>query len=93
MISRRLGLSLADIEVELSTLRHDQGPTAADWRSIGARMRAALAAKIAMRQRTLNDCIGCLWLERCAFYNRTTGRARRPRASFFVREHSVGFRE
>jgi len=74
MISQQLGLSLAEIEAELSTLRHDQAPTAADWRAIGARMRAVLAAKIAMMQRTyelLDGCIGCgcLSLERCALYN------------------------
>lgn len=74
MISQQLGLSLAEIEVELSTLRHDQAPTAADWRAIGARLRTALTAKIAMMQRTcelLDGCIGCgcLSLERCALYN------------------------
>lgn len=74
MISQQLGLSLAEIEAELSTLRHDQAPTAADWRSIGTRMRAVLAEKIAMMQRTyelLDGCIGCgcLSLERCALYN------------------------
>lgn len=74
MISQQLGLSLAEIEVELATLRHDQAPTAADWRAIAARMRAVLAAKIAMMQKTcelLDDCIGCgcLSLQRCALYN------------------------
>jgi MerR family transcriptional regulator, redox-sensitive transcriptional activator SoxR len=74
MISQQLGLSLAEIEAELSTLRRDQAPTAADWRAIGARMRGVLAAKIAMMQRTyelLDGCIGCgcLSLERCALYN------------------------
>lgn len=74
IISQQLGLSLAEIEAELATLRHDQAPTAADWRAIGARMRGVLAAKIAMLQRTselLDGCIGCgcLSLDRCALYN------------------------
>src|SRR5215469_10847027 len=52
LIAQQFGLSLAEIEAELSTLRHDQAPTAADWRAIGARMRHVLATKIAMLQRT-----------------------------------------
>jgi len=74
LIAQQFGLSLAEIEAELSTLRHGQAPTAAEWRAIGARMRDVLAAKIAMMQRTvelLDSCIGCgcLSLERCALYN------------------------
>jgi MerR family transcriptional regulator, redox-sensitive transcriptional activator SoxR len=74
LIAQQLGLSLAEIEAELSTLPQGQAPTAADWRAIGARMRGALAAKIAMLQRTyelLDGCIGCgcLSLDRCALYN------------------------
>lgn len=74
LIAQHLGLSLAEIEAELATLRHDQAPTAADWRAIGARMRGVLAAKITMLQRTcelLDGCIGCgcLSLDRCALYN------------------------
>jgi MerR family redox-sensitive transcriptional activator SoxR len=74
LIARQLGLSLAEIEAELATLPHGQAPTQAEWRTIGARMRDALAAKIAMLQRTqelLDGCIGCgcLSLDRCALYN------------------------
>jgi MerR family transcriptional regulator, redox-sensitive transcriptional activator SoxR len=74
LIAQQFGLSLAEIEAELSTLPHGQAPTAADWRVIGARMRDVLAAKIAMLQRTselLDGCIGCgcLSLDRCALYN------------------------
>jgi MerR family transcriptional regulator, redox-sensitive transcriptional activator SoxR len=74
LIAQQLGFSLAKIAAELSTLRHDQAPTAADWRAIGQRMRGVLAAKIAMLQRTqelLDGCIGCgcLSLDRCALYN------------------------
>jgi len=74
LIAQQLGLSLSEIEAELSTLSHDHAPTLAEWRAIGARMRGALAAKIAMLQRThelLDGCIGCgcLSLDRCALYN------------------------
>src|ERR1700733_4416967 len=74
LIAQQLGLSLAEIEEELATLRHDQAPSGADWRAIGARMRGALAAKIAMLQRTselLDGCIGCgcLSLDRCPLYH------------------------
>jgi MerR family redox-sensitive transcriptional activator SoxR len=74
LIAQQLGLTLSEIEAELSTLPRDQAPTVSDWRAIGARMRGALAAKIAMLQRThelLDGCIGCgcLSLDRCALYN------------------------
>jgi MerR family transcriptional regulator, redox-sensitive transcriptional activator SoxR len=74
LIAQQFGLSLAEIEAELSTLRHGHAPTAADWRAIGVRMRGVLARKIAMMQRTvelLDGCIGCgcLSLRRCALYN------------------------
>jgi MerR family transcriptional regulator, redox-sensitive transcriptional activator SoxR len=74
LIAQQLGLSLAEIEAELATLPRSQAPTAADWRTIGTRLRGVLAAKIAMLQKTcelLDGCIGCgcLSLERCALYN------------------------
>lgn len=74
LIAQQLGLTLSEIEAELSTLPFGRAPTLADWRAIGARMRGVLAAKIAMLQRThelLDGCIGCgcLSLERCALYN------------------------
>jgi MerR family redox-sensitive transcriptional activator SoxR len=74
LIMQQLGLSLSEIEAELSALPHGQAPTAADWRVIGARMRGVLEAKITMLQRTnelLDGCIGCgcLSLDRCALYN------------------------
>jgi MerR family redox-sensitive transcriptional activator SoxR len=74
MIAQQLGLSLSQIEAELSTLRHDRAPTSADWRAIGTRMRAVLAARIATMQKTyelLDGCIGCgcLSLDRCGLYN------------------------
>jgi len=74
LIAQQLGLTLTEIETELSTLPQGRAPTPADWRAIGARMRSALAAKITMLQRThelLDGCIGCgcLSLDRCALYN------------------------
>lgn len=74
LIAQQLGLTLAEIEAEFSTLPLGQPPTRADWSVIGARLRGVLAAKIAMLQRThdlLDGCIGCgcLSLDRCALYN------------------------
>jgi MerR family redox-sensitive transcriptional activator SoxR len=74
LIAQRLGLTLAEIEAELSTLPHGQAPTREDWRAISERVRGALEARIAMLQRTrdrLDGCIGCgcLSLDRCALYN------------------------
>jgi MerR family redox-sensitive transcriptional activator SoxR len=74
LIAQQLGLTLSEIEAELSTLPKGRAPTPSDWQAIGARMRGVLAAKIAMMQRTqelLDGCIGCgcLSLDRCALYN------------------------
>lgn len=74
LIAQQVGLSLAEIEAELSTLPQGRAPTAADWRKIGVRMRGVLAAKIAVMRRTaeqLDSCIGCgcLSLRSCALYN------------------------
>jgi MerR family redox-sensitive transcriptional activator SoxR len=74
LIAQRLGLSLSEIEAELSTLPHGRAPTQEDWQAISERVRGALDAKIAMLERTrkmLDGCIGCgcLSLDRCALYN------------------------
>ncbi len=74
LIAQRLGLTLAEIEAELSTLPAGHSPTQAEWGAIAERMRGALAAKIVMLQKTqelLDGCIGCgcLSLDRCALYN------------------------
>lgn len=74
MIAQRLGLTLTEIEAELSTLPQGQAPSADDWRAISTRMRGALDTRIAMLERTrdlLDGCIGCgcLSLDRCALYN------------------------
>jgi MerR family redox-sensitive transcriptional activator SoxR len=74
VIAQRLGLSLAEVEAELTSLPHGRTPTAVDWAAISARLRDRLDARIAMLERTrdlLDGCIGCgcLSLERCALYN------------------------
>jgi MerR family transcriptional regulator, redox-sensitive transcriptional activator SoxR len=99
LIAQQLGLSLAEIEAELSTLRHDQAPTAADWRAIGARMHGVLAAKITMLQRTcelLDGCIGCgcLSLDRCALYNPNDRAARAgPGPRFLLGNKAADFED
>ena len=74
LIAQRLGLTLAEIEAELSTLPTARRQTQAEWRAIAARMQGALTAKIEMLRKTrelLDGCIGCgcLSLDRCALYN------------------------
>ena len=74
LIAQRLGLTLAEIEAELSTLPLGRAPTQDDWEAISRRVRGTLDAKIAMLERTrdlLDGCIGCgcLSLDRCALYN------------------------
>jgi MerR family redox-sensitive transcriptional activator SoxR len=74
IIAQRLGLTLAEIEAELSKLPHGRAPTQADWQAISTRLRATLDARIAMIEKTrdlLDGCIGCgcLSMEKCALYN------------------------
>ena len=74
LIAQRLGLTLSEIEAELSTLPHGRAPTREDWQAISLRVRGALDARIAMLEKTrdlMDGCIGCgcLSLDRCALYN------------------------
>jgi MerR family redox-sensitive transcriptional activator SoxR len=74
LIAQKLGLTLVEIEAQLSTLPRGQAPSPAEWRAIAENMRSTLAAKIAMLQATqalLDGCIGCgcLSLDHCALYN------------------------
>jgi MerR family redox-sensitive transcriptional activator SoxR len=74
LIAQRMGLSLGEIEAELSSLPKDQAPSRDDWRAISTRVRGAIEARIEMLERTrdlLDGCIGCgcLSLDRCALYN------------------------
>jgi MerR family transcriptional regulator, redox-sensitive transcriptional activator SoxR len=99
LIAQKLGLSLAEIEAELSTLPHGQAPTLAEWQAIGARMRGVLAARIAMLQRThelLDGCIGCgcLSLDRCALFNPNDRAARAgPGPRFLLGDKASDFEE
>jgi MerR family redox-sensitive transcriptional activator SoxR len=74
LVAQRLGLTLGEVEAELSQLPHGRAPTQADWAAISTRLRARLNARIEMLERTrdlLDGCIGCgcLSMERCALYN------------------------
>ena len=99
LIAQQLGLSLAEIETELSALPRGEAPTMEHWRGIGARMRGALAAKIAMLQRTselLDGCIGCgcLSLDRCALYNPNDRAARAgPGPRFLLGDKASDFED
>ena len=99
LIAQRLGLSLSEIEAELSTLPHGQAPTIAEWRAIGARLHGVLAAKITMLQRTqelLGGCIGCgcLSLDRCALYNPNDRAARAgPGPRFLLGDQASDFED
>jgi MerR family transcriptional regulator, redox-sensitive transcriptional activator SoxR len=99
LIAQQLGLTLSEIEAELATLPHGQAPTLAEWRAIGARMRGALAAKIALLQRTqerLDGCIGCgcLSLDRCALYNPNDRAARAgPGPRFLLGDQASDFED
>ncbi len=74
LVAQRLGLTLAEVQAELSRLPHGRAPTQADWEGISTRLRGRLDAQITMLERTrelLDGCIGCgcLSMERCALYN------------------------
>ena len=74
LIAQRLGLTLAQIEVELATLPLGRPPSRSDWQAISRRVRQALQDRITMLERTrdlLDGCIGCgcLSLDNCALYN------------------------
>ena len=62
LIAQRLGLTLTEIEAELSALPHGRAPTREDWQAISERLQGTLEARIAMLERTrdlLGGCIGC----------------------------------
>jgi MerR family redox-sensitive transcriptional activator SoxR len=74
LIAQQLGLTLSEIEAELSTLPQGRAPTRQDWQAISARIRGALQARIEMLEKTrdlLDGCIGCgcLSLDNCRLYN------------------------
>jgi len=74
LIAQQLGLSIGEIENQLTKLPMGRTPTAADWRRISKAMRNVIDARIAELERTrdrLDGCIGCgcLSLKKCALYN------------------------
>ena len=74
LIAQRCGLTLAEIEAEMASLRQGRAPTRADWQAISRRIRSRLDERIELLERTrdkLDGCIGCgcLSLEACALYN------------------------
>ena len=75
LIAQKLGLGLAEIEVELAKLPQGRTPTLSDWRAISQSMRGMIDEKIkllSLTRRKLDECIGCgcLSLERCRVYNK-----------------------
>lgn len=75
LIAQRLGLSLTEIEAQLSLLPQGRTPTPRDWRQISQQMRRAIDRKIELLSLTrakLDECIGCgcLSLTRCQLYNK-----------------------
>lgn len=75
LIAQRLGLSLQEIEEQLSLLPQGRTPNPRDWRQISQRMRRAIDDKIKLLSLTrakLDECIGCgcLSLQKCQLYNR-----------------------
>ncbi len=74
LIAQQLGLTLSEIEAELSLLPQARAPNRQDWQAISARIRGALQARIALLEKTrdlLDGCIGCgcLSLDKCRLYN------------------------
>ena len=74
LIAQQLGLSIGEIERQLTNLPHGRTPTQADWTRISKAMRGVIDARIAELERTrdrLDGCIGCgcLSLKKCALYN------------------------
>jgi len=75
LIAQKLGLGLAEIEIELAKLPQGRTPTVGDWQIISRSLRKAIDAKIQLLTRTrskLEECIGCgcLSLQRCQLYNK-----------------------
>lgn len=75
LIAQRLGLTLGEIEEQMSLLPNGRTPTPRDWRKISRRMRMAIDEKIellSMTRAKLDECIGCgcLSLRKCQLYNR-----------------------
>ena len=75
LIAQKLGLALAEIELQLAQLPQGRAPTLSDWQQISRRMRYEIDQRIMLLTRTrnqLDQCIGCgcLSLEKCQLYNK-----------------------
>jgi MerR family transcriptional regulator, redox-sensitive transcriptional activator SoxR len=73
-VAQRVGLTLEEIRVALSTLPESRTPTKADWARLSASWRPRLDEQIAVLERLrgeLTSCIGCgcLSLRTCTLYN------------------------
>lgn len=74
LIAQRLGLTLGEIEAQLTRLPQGRTPNARDWAAISRAIRDQLDARIAEMERArsnLDSCIGCgcLSLKKCALFN------------------------
>ena len=72
--AQRVGLSLEQIRVALSTLPEDHSPTKADWARLSRGWKDELDTRIDALQRLrdrLTSCVGCgcLSLRHCGLYN------------------------
>ena len=75
LIAQKLGLALAEIEIQLAQLPQGRAPTLSDWQQISRRMRYEIDQRIMLLTRTrnqLDQCIGCgcLSLQKCQLYNK-----------------------
>jgi MerR family redox-sensitive transcriptional activator SoxR len=73
-VSQKVGISLADIAVALTSLPAGRTPTRADWARLSRRWRQSLDERRAHLDRlrdSLDSCIGCgcLSLTSCSLYN------------------------
>ena len=74
MIAQKLGVSLAEISMQMAHLPIHKAPSKADWTRISVSMRDDLNARIGQLERlrdNLDGCIGCgcLSLDACTLYN------------------------
>lgn len=89
VIAQNLGLSLAEIEEQLTRLPQGRTPNAKDWKAISRSIRNVIDTRIAMLENTrdkLDGCIGCgcLSLKTCQLYNRDDEAAQRGAGPRYV---------
>jgi MerR family transcriptional regulator, redox-sensitive transcriptional activator SoxR len=82
VFAQRIGLSLAEIRVELDKLPRNRVPERSDWAKLSNSWRARIQKRISELERlrnSLTECIGCgcLSLDRCQFANPGDRAARR----------------